>query len=916
MARHEGAYISKWVTFAASTLIQASAGLTYSFSLYAPTVKDSLDLTQTQIATVGSAINIGGYFAIISGTVYDNIQEYHKLGPRQVCGVGPNRLAALQAPRSFLQLLIFATAAGNMGTWFDTSALVTNLRNFKNSRGFVVGVLKSFLGLSSSIYTTVYITLFEPDTVQFLLLLALAPSILSILLSFGLNYVPFVEASEGLHSTSWFSTEGRFLMSFLLVAAMALYQMASAVLMGQQHLSPSSLYVILGGQAALRPARVGKEVSAEAVMPGLRAKPLPTTGQQLAALLVVALEGGHDGHVVFVSLFSVANAGGRLLMGYIPEQHLHAKGTPRTLFLTITAAATSAASLAVAYANLSHLYIISILLGLAFGAHWSLLPAILRLPDTAQMCLLNDLDHAAVLEASDFDIAQEEGGIGQWLEGIGAAEVLEQFLQAELDMSVLPYLTNYDLEDEEDIVAEAAMQDQLWHNQQEVFACDDAEQSCSPEYLQCQAVRFGPDVPGDQQANQYDQLQQPPEALQPLDNHFFRCWWPAWRRLPGSNIVVDAFGSSSKALGCNRSWILTHFHADHYGGLTRAFRQGVIICTPVTAALVRLKLKVPPELLLPLPLGQEVEVEGTRIQLLDANHCPGAAMVLAHPPAGAPPVLHTGDARLTVEATQQQPALQAIIGKAVLVLDTTYADPAYCFPSQQQVLDWCLQAVKAEAFNPRCLFLFGSYTIGKERLFMHVAVALGRKVYVCAAKRSVMSCLDLPPEQQALFTTNHLEASIHVVPMRQVTLDAMESLLQRYKGRYTAVVGFQPTGWTHGKAGRSGKAEHGSVNQPLRSSSSARPSKRLQRGTVVLYQVPYSEHSSCAELQQFVQWLKPIDIIPSVSNDGGSKLKAMLAAVAVPPRSAAAVQGPMDVFARPMQQQRSRQRQAGAEQQL
>jgi hypothetical protein len=64
------------------------------------------------------------------------------------------------------------------------------------------------------------------------------------------------------------------------------------------------------------------------------------------------------------------------------------------------------------------------------------------------------------------------------------------------------------------------------------------------------------------------------------------------------------------------------------------------------------------------------------------------------PPAGAALLPSTGDARLTVEATQQQPALQAVVGKAVLVLDTTYADPAYCFPSQQQVLDWCLQAVK------------------------------------------------------------------------------------------------------------------------------------------------------------------------------------------------------------------------------
>lgn len=68
-------------------------------------------------------------------------------------------------------------------------------------------------------------------------------------------------------------------------------------------------------------------------------------------------------------------------------------------------------------------------------------------------------------------------------------------------------------------------------------------------------------------------------------------------------------------------------------------------------------------------------------------------MVVAHLPNG-PPVLHTGDARLTRDATQQQPALQELVGKAVLVLDTTYADPAYCFPPQQEVLQWVLRAVQ------------------------------------------------------------------------------------------------------------------------------------------------------------------------------------------------------------------------------
>jgi hypothetical protein len=37
-------------------------------------------------------------------------------------------------------------------------------------------------------------------------------------------------------------------------------------------------------------------------------------------------------------------------------------------------------------------------------------------------------------------------GVIHRLRSIGAAEVLEQFLQAELDMAVLPYLTDYDLE--------------------------------------------------------------------------------------------------------------------------------------------------------------------------------------------------------------------------------------------------------------------------------------------------------------------------------------------------------------------------------------------------------------------------------------------------------------------------------------
>ena len=47
---------------------------------------------------------------------------------------------------------------------------------------------------------------------------------------------------------------------------------------------------------------------------------------------------------------------------------------------------------------------------------------------------------------------------------------------------------------------------------------------------------------------------------------------------------------------------------------------------------------------------------------------------------------------------------------------------------QDEVIRFAVDAVRAENFNLRTLFLFGSYTIGKERLFLEVARQLRMKV--------------------------------------------------------------------------------------------------------------------------------------------------------------------------------------------
>ena len=69
-------------------------------------------------------------------------------------------------------------------------------------------------------------------------------------------------------------------------------------------------------------------------------------------------------------------------------------------------------------------------------------------------------------------------------------------------------------------------------------------------------------------------------------------------------------------------------------------------------------------------------------------------------------------------------------------------------------------------------------------------------MYVSVAKRKVLECIELPPDTAALLTSNDKETNLHAVPLWSVTLKSMARLLKHYRGRYTTVVGFQPTGWT------------------------------------------------------------------------------------------------------------------------
>ncbi|KAL4650622.1 hypothetical protein ACB092_01G100800 [Castanea dentata] len=328
---------------------------------------------------------------------------------------------------------------------------------------------------------------------------------------------------------------------------------------------------------------------------------------------------------------------------------------------------------------------------------------------------------------------------------------------------------------------------------------------------------------------------------------------PSWCCIPGTPFRVDAF---RHLRGDCSHWFLTHFHMDHYQGLTRSFCHGKIYCSSITASLVNMKIGIPWDRLQVLPLNQKINIAGIDVTCLDANHCPGSIMILFEPPNGKA-ILHTGDFRFSQDMASISVLQTCPIH--TLILDTTYCNPQYDFPKQEAVIQFVVDAIQAEAFNPKTLFLIGSYTIGKERLFLEVARVLRKKVYVTAAKLHILRCLGFPEEDMRWFTLNEQESHIHVVPMWTIaSFKRLKHISNQYVGRFSLIVAFSPTGWTFGK----GKKKS--------------PGRRSQQGTIIRYEVPYSEHCSFTELKDFVKLVSPINVIPSVNNDGSDSANAMI----------------------------------------
>ncbi|NXB92720.1 DCR1A protein, partial [Vidua chalybeata] len=284
---------------------------------------------------------------------------------------------------------------------------------------------------------------------------------------------------------------------------------------------------------------------------------------------------------------------------------------------------------------------------------------------------------------------------------------------------------------------------------------------------------------------------------------------PFYKKIPGTGFTVDAF-QYGEIEGCT-AYFLTHFHSDHYSGLTKNFRFP-IYCNKITGNLVKSKLRVQEQYVHVLPMDTQCVVNGIKVLLLDANHCPGAAMILFYLPSGAV-ILHTGDFR----ADPSMERYPALMGQQVhtLYLDTTYCSPEYTFPAQQEVIQFAVNiAFETVTLNPRTLVVCGTYSIGKEKVFLGILISYLMGLSIC----------------------------YFFFPQ------GLQDHLNKFSENFDQVLAFKPTGWTYSD-----------------SCLSLEDIKPQTRGKITIYGIPYSEHSSYLEMKHFVQWLKPQKIIPTVN---------------------------------------------------
>ncbi|KAF8292319.1 putative protein associated with differentiation 4 [Trypanosoma cruzi] len=145
------------------------SSLSYAFNLIAPEMQSRYDLTGRDISTISTVGLVVGYFLMPYGFIFDHF------GPKPIfiLSMVLFPLGALLFALSFrgtiegsvVRLSVFNAILTLGCTLYDVVYMMTIMSHFPNSKGPVVAILKSYIGLGSAIVGSIQLAFFDgrPD---------------------------------------------------------------------------------------------------------------------------------------------------------------------------------------------------------------------------------------------------------------------------------------------------------------------------------------------------------------------------------------------------------------------------------------------------------------------------------------------------------------------------------------------------------------------------------------------------------------------------------------------------------------------------------------------------------------------------------------------------------------------------------